>query len=118
MGGGGGEEGADDLARAGLGHVWNDVNGLWPRDLANHGFDGGDDFVLDSFCGRNAGLEGDVDDGDAALDFVDGGNDGGFGDFGNREACGFDFLGAEAVGGDVDEGIDAARGAIGGRGGR
>src|SRR5260370_24288202 len=108
MGGGGGEEGADDLARAGLGHVWNDVNGLWPRDLANHGFDGGDDFVLDSFCGRNAGLEGDVDDGDAALDFVDGGDAGGFGRFGNRGACGFDFLGAVAVAGGVDDVIYAA----------
>jgi len=40
------------------------------------------------------GFSGDVDDRDAAFDFVDGGNDGGFGDFGDREAGGFDFLGA------------------------
>src|SRR6266705_6134139 len=110
--GDGGEDAAHDLAGAGLGHVWNNVDGLGAGDFADHGFDGGDDFVLDGFGGRNAGLQRDVDDRDAAFDFVHGRDDGGFGDFGNREAGGFDFLGAEAVAGDVDDVIDAAEDAI------
>src|SRR6266851_4544947 len=82
--GDGGEDAAHDFARARLGHVRNDVDGFGPGDFADHGFDGVDDFVLDGFGGWHAGLQGDVDDWDAAFDFVDGGNDGGFGDFGNR----------------------------------
>jgi len=88
------------------------VDGLGAGDFADHGFDGGDDFVLDCFRCGNAGLQGDIDDRNAAFDFVHGGNDGGFGDFGDREAGGFDFLGAEAVAGDVDDVIDAAEDAI------
>src|SRR5229473_4150468 len=110
--GNGGEDAAHDFAGAGLGHVRDDVDGFGAGDFADHGFDGEDDFVLHGFGGRNAGLQGDVDDRNAAFDFVDGGNDGGFGDFGNREAGGFDFLGAEAVAGDVDDVIDAAKDAI------
>src|SRR6266576_559175 len=90
--GDGGEDAAHDLAGAGLGHVWNDVDGLGAGDFADHGFDGGDDFVVDGFGGRNAGLQRDVDDRDAAFDFVDGRDDGGFGD--------------------VDDVIDAAEDAI------
>src|SRR6266576_3254740 len=110
--GDGGEDAAHDLTGAGLGHVWNNVDGLGAGDFADHGFDGGDDFVLDGFGGRNAGLQRDVDDRDAAFDFVDGRDDGGFGDFGDCEAGGFDFLGAEAVAGDVDDVIDAPEDAI------
>src|SRR5882762_2233738 len=110
--GNGGQDAAHDLAGAGLGHVRDDVDGFGAGDFADHGFDGGDDFVLNRSRRGNAGLQGDVDDGDAAFDFVDGGNDGGFGDFGDREAGGFDFLGAEAVAGDVDDVIDAAKDAI------
>src|SRR5882762_2026999 len=110
--GNGGEDAAHDFAGAGLGHVRDDVDGFGASDFADHGFDGRDDFVLDRFRRGNAGLQGDVDDRDAAFDFVDGGNDGGFGHFGNREAGGFNFLGAEAVAGDVDDVIDAAEDAI------
>src|SRR6266436_7374556 len=106
--GDGGEDTAHDFAGASLGHVRNDVDGFGAGDFADHGFDCGDDFVLDGFGGRNAGLQGDVDDRDTAFDFVDCGNDGGFGDFGDGEAGGFDFLGAEAVAGDVDHVVDAA----------
>src|SRR5216683_4674330 len=38
--------------------------------------------------------------------------DGGFGDLGDGEAGGFNFLGAEAVAGDVDDVIDAAQDAV------
>src|SRR5258708_37627128 len=58
--GDGGEDAAHDFAGARLGHVRHDVDGLRPRDFADHGFDGGDDFVLDGFGSRNAGLQCDV----------------------------------------------------------
>src|SRR5882757_5792108 len=99
----GGQDAAHDFAGAGLGHVRNDVDALGARDLADHGFDGGDDLVDDLLVGRQAGLDGDVDLGDAALDFVDDRNDSGFGDFWDAKAGGFDFLGAEAMAGDVDD---------------
>src|SRR6267378_4148997 len=76
----GGDIAALDLF-ASLGHVGNDVDSFGAGNFADHGFDGEDDFVLHGFGGRNAGLQGDVDDGDAAFDFVNGGDDGGFGDF-------------------------------------
>src|SRR5467141_2653666 len=110
--GNGGEDAAHNFAGASLGHVGNDVDSFGAGDFADHGFDGEDDFVLHGFGGRNAGLQGDIDDRDAAFDFVNGGNDGGFGDFGDGEAGGFDFLGAEAVAGDVDDVIDAAEDAV------
>jgi len=71
----GGQDTAHDLAGAGFGHVRHDVDALWARDFADHGFDGGDDLVDDLLVGRQAGLDGDVDLRDAALDFVDDRND-------------------------------------------
>src|SRR6266851_5054859 len=106
--GDGGEDAAHDLSGAGFGHVWDDVDGFGAGDFADHGFDGGFDFVLDRSRRWNAGLQRDVDDGDAAFDFVHHGNNGGFGDFPDRKAGRFDFLGAEAVAGDVDDVIHAA----------
>ena len=37
--GNGGENAAHDFARAGLGHVRNNVDCLWARDFADHGLD-------------------------------------------------------------------------------
>ncbi len=88
------------------------MDALGARDFADHGFDGGDDLVDDLLVGRQAGLDGDVDLGDAALDFVDDGNDGGFGDLWNAKASGFDLFCAEAMAGDVDDVIDAAEDAV------
>ena len=110
--GNGGEDAAHDFAGAGFGHVGNDVDALGTGDFADHGFDGGDDLVDDLFIGSHAGFDGDVDFGDAAFDFVDDGNDGGFGDFWNAETGGFDLFGAEAVAGDVDDVVDAAEDAV------
>src|SRR5205814_4265919 len=61
---------------------------------------------------RNGWLQREVHDWDAAFDFVHHGHHCGFGDFPNREASGFDFLGAEAVAGDIDDVIHPAEDAI------
>src|SRR5437879_5870725 len=108
----GGQDTAHDLAGAGFGHVRYDVDALGARDFADHGFDGGDDLVDDLLVGRQAGFDGDVDLGDAALDFVDDGNDGGFSDFWDAKAGGFDLFCAEAMAGDVDDVVDAAEDAV------
>src|SRR5882762_3357082 len=110
--GNGGEDAAHDFAGAGLGHVGDDVNAFGAGDFADHGFDCGDDFVDDLFVRRHARFNGDVHFRNAALDFVDDGNDGGFGDFRNAEAGGFDFFCAEAMAGDVDDVIHAAEDAV------
>src|SRR5467141_3612399 len=52
-----GEDAAHDFAGAGLGHVRDDVNGFGAGDFADHGFDGGDDFVLNRSRRGNAGLQ-------------------------------------------------------------
>src|ERR1700722_875228 len=116
--GDGREDSAHDFAGTRFGHVGNDVDALRPGDLADNGFDGGDDFVLHGFAWKHAGLQGNVNFRDTAFDFVNDGDDGGFGDFGDAQAGRFDFLGAEAVTGDVDDVIHAAQDtvvAIGGK---
>src|ERR1700688_4250973 len=110
--GDGGENAAHDFAGARLGHVWNDVNHFGARDFADHGFDGGRDFVLHRFVGMDSGLERDIHNRHAAFDFVDDGNDGGLRDFRQGEASGLEFLGAQAMAGDVDDVIDAAENAV------
>src|SRR5581483_7760879 len=55
----------------------------------------------------HAGLEGDVDLGYATFHFVHYRNDGGFGHIAAGEAGRLQFLGAQAVAGDVDHVIDA-----------
>ena len=89
---------------------------MWMRlgagDFADHGFDGGSDFFLHSFAWKNAGLQRNVNFRHAAFDVVDNRNNGGFGDFGRRKAGGFEFLGAQAMAGDVDDIVDAAEDAV------
>src|SRR5208282_2811232 len=110
--GDGGQDAAHNLAGARFGHVRNDMDALGPRDFANHGFDGGGNLLNDLLFRKNAGLERDVDFGDAALHLVHDRNDGGFRDFGDGEAGGLEFLGAEAVAGDVDDVVHAAENAV------
>ena len=110
--GDGGENAAHDFAGARLGHVRDDVDALRARDFADHGFDGGDDLFEDELLGQDAGLQRNVNFRHAALDFVHDRNDGGFGNFVDGEAGGFEFLGAEAMAGDVDDVIDAAEDAV------
>src|SRR2546430_15124203 len=68
--GDGGEDAAHNFSGAGLGHVRNDVDALGPGDFADHGFGGGDHFVLDGLGGRKAGVQGDLGDWDAAFAFI------------------------------------------------
>ena len=110
--GNGGQDAAHNFAGARFGHVGNDVDALGSGDFADHGFDGGDELLEDDFLGKHAGLERNVNFGDAALDVVDHRNDGGFGNFMDGEACGFQFLGAEAMSGNVDDVVDAAEDAV------
>src|SRR5215470_1404449 len=101
-----------NFSRARLRHVRNQMDVLRPRDFADHRFDRGCDFVLDRLLRQNPGLQRNVDDWNAALDFIHSGNHGRFGDFRNREAGGLDFLGAEAVAGHVDDVVHAAKDAV------
>src|SRR5208337_3639908 len=110
--GDGGQDAAHNLAGARFGHVRNDMDALGPRDFANHGFDGGGNLLNDLLFRKNAGLERDVDFGDAALHLVHDRNDGGFRDFGDGEAGGLEFLGAEAVAGDIDDVVHAAENSV------
>src|SRR5438874_2509109 len=108
----GSEHTAHDFAGAGFRHVRHDVDIFWPCDFANYGFDGDGDFLLDVFGRLEPRLQRNVNDRDAALHFVHCRNDGGFRNFRNREAKRLDFLGAEAVPGDIDDIIHAAEDAI------
>src|SRR5271157_2296909 len=110
--GDGGQDAAHDFSGARLGHIRNDVDALGARDFANYGFDGGSNLLNDLLLRKNARLERDVDFGDAALHLVHHGNNGGFGDFLDGEASGFEFLGAEAVAGDVDDVVHAAENTV------
>src|SRR5262249_15070507 len=106
------EDAPHDFAGTRFGHVGYDMDFLGAGDLADHGFDDVVDLVNDLLIGRHAGFYGDVDLGNAAFDFVNDRYDGGFGNFGNREAGGFDFFGAQAVAGDIDDVVHAAEDAI------
>src|SRR6266568_1244981 len=110
--GNGGENAAHDLAGAGLGHVRNNMDVLRPGDFADDGFDGYSDLILHRFVGKNARLERNVHDWDAAFDFVYGRNDRRFGDLRKREAGRFDFLGTEAMARDVDDVVNATEDAV------
>src|SRR6266487_6114272 len=107
-----GENAAHDLAGAGLGHVRNNMDVLRPGDFADDGFDGYSDLILHRFVRKNARLERNVHDWNAAFDFVDGGNDRRFGDLRKREAGRFHFLSAEAMARDVDNVVNAAEDAV------
>ena len=64
------------------------------------------------FAGRYAGLQRNINFRHAAFHFIDDRNDSGFGDFRNGQAGGLQFLGAEAMSGNVDDVIDAAKDAV------
>src|SRR5215467_15388019 len=107
-----GEHASHDFAGARLWHVRNHVDILGPRDFADHRLDGGRDLVLHGLAWQESGFQRNVDNGNAAFHFVHRRNHGGFGHFGNGEAGGFNFFGAEAVAGHVDDVIHAAENAI------
>ena len=90
-----------------LWHIRNYEDPSRARDLANHGFNGLVDLVQNRRAGLYARLQGDIDFGHAALDFVHHGHHRGFCHLGNRQAGRLDFLCAQAVTSHVDDVIHA-----------
>ncbi|WTE65533.1 hypothetical protein OH775_01020 [Streptomyces sp. NBC_01615] len=80
-----------------------------PGDLADLALDGGGHLAFDLRAGRLAGFEGDVHLHRAAAQLVHDRYGGGLGDLLDGQRRGFEFLGAEAVSGDVDDVVDAAQ---------
>src|SRR5215469_1072169 len=72
------EDTAHELARARLRHIGNDMDVLWPSDLANDGFDRLIHLIDNLLARLHSRLESDVDLGHAFLDLVDNGHNRGF----------------------------------------
>ena len=107
----GSEDAAHELAGARLWHIRDDVDVLWPGNLANDRFDRLVDVVDDLLARLGSRREGDIDFRNAAFDFVHDGHHRRFCHLRNRQAGGLNFLGAQAVAGYVDDVIHAAQNA-------
>jgi hypothetical protein len=91
-----------------LGHVRDDPHGDRAGDLPDFVFDRGGDLPGDVVAGRQSGFEGHVHLHRPAAELVHDGHGGGLGDLGHGQRGGFEFLGAQAVPGDVDDVVDPA----------